>query len=235
MTTSRSPCTAAKSSPCSARSGRAPTMSCARSPDCESAILLGLGQLYTNGRTMTGQGNAALFDSNLLGFLPFQVLVFMVVTACLYIWHKYSVTGRSITLVGLNHHRRDRHDPSPAPQRGQGAAGSSDSTEARRSGPVGARPSADPSRSRCAGPARGGRRRATPPTAPTRGGYPPTATRQGHRTARRQRPCRLRTDLPKTWVKSTTCPSTAVGGSPTSSRCSRTCSPTSGSAPRPMR
>ena len=68
-----------------------------------SAILLGLGQLYTNGRTVTGQGDAALFNSNLLGVLPFQVLAFIVVTAGLFVWHKYSIAGRSITLIGLNH------------------------------------------------------------------------------------------------------------------------------------
>lgn len=67
-----------------------------------SAILLGLGQLYTNGRTISGQGDAGLFNSNLFGVLPFQVLAFLLVTAGLYLWHRYTTAGRRITLIGLN-------------------------------------------------------------------------------------------------------------------------------------
>ncbi|WP_377644992.1 ABC transporter permease [Oryzobacter terrae] len=67
-----------------------------------SAILLGVGQLYTQGHTITGGADASLFNSNLFGFLPFQVLTFVLVTVALYLWHRYTVTGRQITLIGLN-------------------------------------------------------------------------------------------------------------------------------------
>lgn len=67
-----------------------------------SAVLLGLGQLWTDGRTVVGEGGASVFDSNLLGFLPFQVLAFLVITAAVHLWHRCSTTGRRTTLIGLN-------------------------------------------------------------------------------------------------------------------------------------
>lgn len=67
-----------------------------------AAILTGIGQLWTGGRTIVGDGRSALFNSSLLGFIPFQASVFVVTSAALYWWHKYTVQGRKLTLTGLN-------------------------------------------------------------------------------------------------------------------------------------
>ncbi len=67
-----------------------------------AAIMVGLGQLWTNGRTIIGHGDAELFNSNVFGFLPFQTLVFMLLTALLYWLYRFTVTGRKLTLLGLN-------------------------------------------------------------------------------------------------------------------------------------
>lgn len=67
-----------------------------------AAILVGIGQLWTDGRTIVGDGEAEMFNSNVLGFVPFQTVVFAVLTAALFWWHRYTVTGRQLTLVGLN-------------------------------------------------------------------------------------------------------------------------------------
>lgn len=67
-----------------------------------AAILIGIGQLWTNGRTVVGTGEATLFNSSLFGAIPFQTLAFALVAAALFWWHKYTVSGRKLTLVGLN-------------------------------------------------------------------------------------------------------------------------------------
>lgn len=67
-----------------------------------AAVLLGIGQLWTAGRTVVGTGDPDIFNSLVAGIAPFQVLVFAAVTAALTWWHRYSTTGRHLTLVGLN-------------------------------------------------------------------------------------------------------------------------------------
>lgn len=67
-----------------------------------AAILQGIGQLITSGRTIVGSGDSGVFNQNLFGVLPFQVLAFVVVTIGLFLWQRYSIAGRRISLVGLN-------------------------------------------------------------------------------------------------------------------------------------
>ncbi|MDF2507186.1 MAG: transporter permease [Microbacterium sp.] len=67
-----------------------------------SAILLGIGQIWTRGRTVVGEGDTSIFSTNILGLVPFQVVAFLVVTVLVFLWHRYSVAGRRITLIGLN-------------------------------------------------------------------------------------------------------------------------------------
>jgi len=67
-----------------------------------AAVLNGIGQLWVEGRTVVGRGNSELFNSNVLGFLPFQTLVFVVLVVVVGSCHAKSVTGRMLTLVGLN-------------------------------------------------------------------------------------------------------------------------------------
>lgn len=67
-----------------------------------AAIMLGIGQLWTSGRTIIGQGDPAFFNSNVFGLFPFQAIAFVVMTLVLYWCHSYTVVGRKLTLVGLN-------------------------------------------------------------------------------------------------------------------------------------
>lgn len=67
-----------------------------------SAVFLGLGQLWTRGRTIVGHGDTTIFSTNILGLVPFQVIAFIVVAVLVFLWHRYTVAGRRITLIGLN-------------------------------------------------------------------------------------------------------------------------------------
>lgn len=67
-----------------------------------AAIMVGVGQFWTDGRTIVGHGDTKFLNGNILGFIPFQTLVFALLTAALAWWHRYTVTGRKLTLVGLN-------------------------------------------------------------------------------------------------------------------------------------
>jgi ribose transport system permease protein len=67
-----------------------------------AAILVGVGQIWTNGQTIVGHGDTTFFNDNLFGFLPFQTAVFVVVAAAAFWWHRYTVAGRKLTLIGLN-------------------------------------------------------------------------------------------------------------------------------------
>lgn len=68
-----------------------------------AAILVGIGQIWTDGHTVVGRhGDTGFFNSNLLGFLPFQTAVFIVVAAVAFWWHQFTVGGRKLTLIGLN-------------------------------------------------------------------------------------------------------------------------------------
>ncbi|EMY36165.1 inner-membrane translocator [Arthrobacter crystallopoietes BAB-32] len=67
-----------------------------------AAILLGAGELVTGGLTVSRGGDASVFGTNLFGVLPFQVFVFIIVTAVIAWWHKYTVQGRRLSLIGLN-------------------------------------------------------------------------------------------------------------------------------------
>ncbi len=66
-----------------------------------SAILLGIAQEWTGGKTIVGDGDPGILNRNLLG-VPFQVVVFIFATVLLTLWHTYSIAGRRITLIGLN-------------------------------------------------------------------------------------------------------------------------------------
>ncbi|WP_440708953.1 ABC transporter permease [Herbiconiux sp. YIM B11900] len=67
-----------------------------------SAILLGVGQVLTGGRTVSGRGDSGVFNENLFGVLPFQVLAFVVFAALLFLWQRFTTAGRRISLIGLN-------------------------------------------------------------------------------------------------------------------------------------
>ena len=67
-----------------------------------AAVLGGIGQLWVHGRTVIGDGDATLFNSDVLGIVPFQTLVFVLIAVGAAWWHGYTVTGRTLTLVGLN-------------------------------------------------------------------------------------------------------------------------------------
>lgn len=67
-----------------------------------SAILVGLGQLWTNGQTVLGGGDTSWLNSNLFGFLPFQTAVFIVLTVMLLWLLQQTVFGRQLSLFGLN-------------------------------------------------------------------------------------------------------------------------------------
>jgi ribose/xylose/arabinose/galactoside ABC-type transport system permease subunit len=67
-----------------------------------AAILVGIGQLWTNGQTIVGHGDTTFFNSNLFGFLPFQTAVFVVLAGAAFWWHRFTVPGRKLTLIGLN-------------------------------------------------------------------------------------------------------------------------------------
>jgi ribose transport system permease protein len=66
------------------------------------ATVVGVGQLWTGGRTIVGEGEASFLNSVLLGFLPVQTAFFALLTAGLFWWHRYTVPGRKLTLMGLN-------------------------------------------------------------------------------------------------------------------------------------
>lgn len=67
-----------------------------------AAILVGLGQLWTNGQTVLGTGDNTVLNMNLFGFLPFQTAVFLTVTIALLLLLRQTVFGRQLTLFGLN-------------------------------------------------------------------------------------------------------------------------------------
>lgn len=67
-----------------------------------SAIMLGLGQLFTDGRNIRGAGDATVFGTTVLGFVPGEVFAFFLATLVAWWFHRYSVRGRAISLVGLN-------------------------------------------------------------------------------------------------------------------------------------
>ena len=67
-----------------------------------AAILVGLAQLYTNGRNITGDGDPSFLQSDILGPLPFPVFMFLLVTVVAWFVHRYTRFGRGLTLVGLN-------------------------------------------------------------------------------------------------------------------------------------
>jgi ribose/xylose/arabinose/galactoside ABC-type transport system permease subunit len=67
-----------------------------------AAILVGLGQIWTDGATIVGHGDTTFFNSNLFDFLPFQTAAFIGVAAVAFWWHRFTVAGRKLTLIGLN-------------------------------------------------------------------------------------------------------------------------------------
>jgi ribose transport system permease protein len=67
-----------------------------------SAILIGAGQLATGGLTISRGGDASVFSMNLFGVVPFQVATFVAVAIGVAAWHRFSVPGRRIALIGLN-------------------------------------------------------------------------------------------------------------------------------------
>jgi ribose transport system permease protein len=67
-----------------------------------AAVMVGIGQLWTNGRTVVASGDSEFLNSNIFGFLPVQGAMFVGLTAALFWWHRFTTTGRRLTLVGLN-------------------------------------------------------------------------------------------------------------------------------------
>jgi ribose/xylose/arabinose/galactoside ABC-type transport system permease subunit len=67
-----------------------------------SAILIGAGELATGGLTISRGGDAGIFSANLFGIFPFQVFAFVAVSIGIAVWHRFSVPGRRMALVGLN-------------------------------------------------------------------------------------------------------------------------------------
>ncbi|MBK1787178.1 ABC transporter permease [Prauserella cavernicola] len=66
-----------------------------------AAIMLGLGQLFTEGRNIRGDGDATVFGSTVLG-IPGQVFAFLLATVVAWWLHRYTVRGRVLSLIGLN-------------------------------------------------------------------------------------------------------------------------------------
>jgi ribose/xylose/arabinose/galactoside ABC-type transport system permease subunit len=67
-----------------------------------SAVMVGIGQIWTGGQTVLGVGDTSLFNSTLFGFLPFEAAVFLFLTLALYWVLRHTVPGRQMTLLGLN-------------------------------------------------------------------------------------------------------------------------------------
>ena len=67
-----------------------------------TAVMIGLGQLWTDGQTVIGVGDTGIFNVNFFGFLPFEAAVFIVLTFLLFWILRYTVPGRQMTLLGLN-------------------------------------------------------------------------------------------------------------------------------------
>jgi ribose/xylose/arabinose/galactoside ABC-type transport system permease subunit len=67
-----------------------------------AAIITGIAQIQTGGRNVTGGSSDTVFDGTAFGIIPTQVFLFFVVTAVVWWLHKYTVVGRTLTLVGLN-------------------------------------------------------------------------------------------------------------------------------------
>lgn len=67
-----------------------------------AAMMTGVAQLLTGGRNITGVGDPSMFGRTFFGIIPAQVLIFFVVTLCAWWYHRFSLRGRVVTLVGLN-------------------------------------------------------------------------------------------------------------------------------------
>lgn len=67
-----------------------------------SAVIMGVAQLVSNGRTIVAGGDTSVLSFSLGGIVPFQVIVFVVVAAVAWWLHRYTVVGRRVALVGLN-------------------------------------------------------------------------------------------------------------------------------------
>ncbi|KWX25653.1 hypothetical protein AFM11_03065 [Mycolicibacterium wolinskyi] len=67
-----------------------------------SAIILGVAQLITGGVNVIGTGDSSVFGTLLVGAIPFQVVVFLVIAVGAALLHRYTALGREITLIGLN-------------------------------------------------------------------------------------------------------------------------------------
>ncbi|RFA07006.1 hypothetical protein B7R21_17425 [Subtercola boreus] len=67
-----------------------------------AAVMIGIAQIFSEGRTVAGAGDASVFAINIAGVLPMQVLIFLLVTGVAWWIHRFTVLGRKITLVGLN-------------------------------------------------------------------------------------------------------------------------------------
>lgn len=58
--------------------------------------------MWTNGQTVLSDGDNTVLNVNLLGFLPFQTAVFLVLTIAVLGLLRQTVFGRQLTLFGLN-------------------------------------------------------------------------------------------------------------------------------------
>ncbi|MFA6154015.1 ABC transporter permease [Mesorhizobium sp.] len=67
-----------------------------------NAVMVGAGQLLTDGQTIMGIGDTSIFNATIFNFLPVEAAIFLVVTLCLHVALRYTVPGRQMTLLGLN-------------------------------------------------------------------------------------------------------------------------------------
>jgi ribose transport system permease protein len=67
-----------------------------------AAIVVGIAQIITGGRNITGNRGSNPFGSSVFGVIPAQVFIFFVITAIVWWLHRYSRYGRVLSLIGLN-------------------------------------------------------------------------------------------------------------------------------------
>ncbi|BCH67861.1 MULTISPECIES: ABC transporter permease [Rhizobium/Agrobacterium group] len=67
-----------------------------------SAMMIGIGQLWTGGQTVLGVGDTKMLNATLLGFLPMEAAIFLVLTLLLFWVMRHTVPGRQMKLLGLN-------------------------------------------------------------------------------------------------------------------------------------
>ncbi len=67
-----------------------------------NAVMVGVGQILTDGQTIMGVGDTSIFNASIFNVLPVEAAIFIVVTLVLYGALSHTVPGRQLTLLGLN-------------------------------------------------------------------------------------------------------------------------------------